>query len=406
MSTERLYYGDAYTLTFDANVIEHLTYHEHPAVVLDRSYFYPEGGGQLPDTGTLNDVRVIDVQTRDSDRAVIHVLAAALHAEQVHGVIDGSRRRDLMRHHSGQHVLSQALLQAAQAQTVSVHMSLDSMTIDVNRPLLTPAEIRTVEALANRIVLEDRPVRAWFPDAAELPALGLRKLPDVSGALRVIDMGGFDVTACGGTHVARTAEIGLIKIIRQEKRGSGTRLEFKCAERALEDYAEKNDVINRLAADLTVAYTELPDSIARLRDENKALRAELKIFREQALDVEARDLVAAAPAQNGYHIVTSVFDRRDANDVKLLAQKIMALPNVVALLGTSGEKAQLIFGRSEDVSVDVVPLLKTALKSLGTDRGGGRPNFAQGGGIPADSAQLKAALDLAKVQHYHDSGAR
>ncbi len=398
MTTERLYYGDSYTFVFDAQVIEHLTYKDHPAVVLDQSYFYPEGGGQLPDTGTLNDVRVLDVQTRDSDRAVIHVLASALDAKSVHGVIDPDRRRDLMRHHSGQHVLSQALSQAAHAETVSVHMSLDSMTIDVNHALLTPAELTAVEALANRIVLEDRPVRAWFPSAAELPTLGLRKLPDVAGAVRVIDMGGFDVTACGGTHVARTGEIGLIKIVKQEKRGNGTRLEYKCALRSLTDYAEKNEVLNRLAAELTVGYTELSDSLNRLRDENKSLRAELKTLHDQALDSEARDLIAAAPTVNNRRLIVAAFSGRDVNDLKLLGQKLVANAGTIVLLGTDGERAQLIFGRAEDVSLDVVPILKAALKSLGTDRGGGRPNFAQGGGIPATLEQVTAALELAKGQ--------
>ncbi len=398
MTTERLYYNDAYTTAFEAVVVERLTQAEHPVVVLDRSYFYPDGGGQLPDTGTLNGVRVLDVQTRDSDRAVIHILEVPLKADQVHGQIDAERRADLRLHHSGQHVLSQALSQAAHAETISVHMSLESMTIDVNRAPVSAAEVSAVEALANRIVLEDRAVRCWFPNPAELPTLGLRKLPDVSGNVRVVDMGGFDVTACGGTHVARTGEIGLIKITKLEKRGSGTRLEFKCGTRALHDYSAKNDIINRLAADLTVGYVELAESVARLRDDNKALRAELKTFHEQTLDAEARDLIAAAGTHNQYHVVVNAYEGRDVNEIKTLVQKLIAQPGTLALIGLAGEKAQLIFGRAEDVPLDVVPALKAALKMLGTDRGGGRPNLAQGGGIPADRAQIEAALAAAKAQ--------
>src|SRR5579871_5640476 len=207
-TTQRLYYDDSYTLGFNADVIEKTTYKDRPALVLDRTYFYPEGGGQPPDTGLLNGVPVIDVQTRDADRGVLHVLEKPLTDQRVEGQIDAERRTDHMQHHSGQHILSQALSQAAHAETVSVHMSADTMTIDVKRTNLTPDEWLAVEALANRIVQENRAVRCWFPEPDELASLALRKMPDVVGKVRIVDVGGFDVTACGGTHVAHTGEIG------------------------------------------------------------------------------------------------------------------------------------------------------------------------------------------------------
>src|SRR5260221_6049945 len=168
MTTERLYYEDSYTLAFSATVLEQTTYKDRPAVVLDRSYFYPEGGGQPADSGQLNGVNVLDAQTREADRAVLNMLETPLADKQVEGQIDPVRRTDHMQHHSGQHVLSQALSQAAQAETVSVHMGADTMTIDVNRNGLSPDEWQQVEALANRIVLENRPVRSWFPNPSEL----------------------------------------------------------------------------------------------------------------------------------------------------------------------------------------------------------------------------------------------
>ncbi len=398
MTTERLYYADAYTLAFDAHIIERIMQADHPAVILDRTYFYPEGGGQPCDTGTLGGVGVIDVQTRESDRAVIHILDTPLAGDTVHGEIDAARRRDLRLHHSGQHILSQALMQAAHAETISVHMSLDSMTIDVNRGLLTAAETRAVEALANRVVQDDLSVRVWFPEAAEVSSLGLRKLPEVSGSLRVVDIGGFDVTACGGTHVARTGEIGLIKIVKAEKRGSGTRVEFKCGLRALDDYTEKSEIITRLAADLSVGYADLPDSVARLRDELRQLRAELKPLRDQALDAEARTLTAGGLDMDGWRVIACAFEGRDSEAIKTLAQKIAAQPNTIALIGLSGDKAQIVIACAEGVTVNAAALLKTALKTLGTERGGGRPNFAQGGEVGADLAQINAALDAAKAQ--------
>ncbi len=396
MTTERLYYNDSYALDFDARVVEQTTYEERPALVLDRTYFYPEGGGQPPDTGQINGVRVIDVQTRETDQAVLHVLEGQLPDTYVEAHIDAARRFDHMQHHSGQHVLSQALSRAAQADTLSVHMSDSTMTIDVNRINLLPEEWLAVEDLANQIVFENRAVRAWFPEPAELKALALRKLPDVSSKVRVVDVGGFDITACGGTHVARTGEIGPIKVVRFERRGDTTRLEFKCGQRALRDYRDKNDVINRLVSDMTVGYWELPDAVKRLRDENKAIQSELKAAREQLSEAEASALLSSASTHGGWQIVAQAFEGRDVGEVRLLAQKLTARPGVIALVGVAGEKAQLLFGRADDVSLDMAQLLKTALAVLKSDRGGGRPNFAQGGGVPASLEAITTAIRQAE----------
>jgi len=393
MTTERLYYDDAYTLHFEANVLEVTTHAQQPALVLDRTYFYPEGGGQPSDRGTLNGVRVRDVQTRPSDRAVLHVLESPLTAQRVIGEIDGERRRDLRSHHSGQHVLSQALERVAQARTLSVHMSETSMTIDVDRVNIAPETWEAVEALANQIVLEDRPVRAWFPTPEELVALNLRKLPEVDGKVRIVDVGGFDITACGGTHVARTGEIGIIKVVKAERRGETTRLEFKCGARALRDFQAKNEVINRLMAALTVGYWELPETVARLQEQNRALQSELRAAREQLAVYEAASLLASASSHGAYRLVARAF-ARSADEVRSLAQALVAESGVVALLGAAGEKAQLIFARSADVALDVLPLLKKALEQLG-GRGGGRPNMAQGGGASADLDQVQAAINAA-----------
>jgi alanyl-tRNA synthetase len=377
-------------------VVEQTTYRQRPALVLDRTYFYPEGGGQPPDTGQINGVRVIDVQTREADQAVLHVLESQLPATHVEGRIDAARRFDHMQHHTGQHVLSQALSQAAQADTLSVHMSDSTMTIDVNRINLSPEEWLAVEELANQVVFENRSVRAWFPEPGELAGLALRKLPDVGGKVRVVDVGGFDITACGGTHVAHTGEIGTIKVVRFERRGDTTRLEFKCGGRSLRDYRDKNDVINRLVSDMTVGYWELPDAVKRLRDENKALQSELKAAREQLSEAEALALLSSASTYGDWQIVARTFEGRDVGEVRLLAQKLTARPSVIALFGIAGEKAQLLFGRAENVSLDMAQLLKTALAVLKSDRGGGRPQFAQGGGVPASLEAVTAAIRQAE----------
>jgi alanyl-tRNA synthetase len=410
VTTERLYYNDSYTTRFNAVITELTTYRDRPAIVLDKTFFYPESGGQPADNGRLRRVTVMDVQIRESDQAVLHILEATPdHLAEVFEVgmevaaeVNDVRRADYRAHHSGQHILSQALIQRAEAETVGFHMSADSITIDVNRANIPENELRNAETLANEIVQSNVEIRAWFPELDELETLQrtgkLRKMPDVVGKVRIVDIGGFDVTACGGTHVARTGEIGMIKIVKTEKRGSTTRIEFRCGVRALSDYRSKHEVITALVNSATVAYTELPDTFARLQTQNKTLQSELKMAMEQLADYEAQDLIRTGEMRGNTVIVARAFVDRDLDRVKLLVQRLVAQPGIVALVGLAGDKAQLMFGRSENVQLDVVPLLKAALKTLGTDRGGGRPNMAQGGGIAASVEQVQAVINAAKDQ--------
>ncbi len=394
MTTQRLYYSDSYTTAFDARCIEHTTLDGAPAVVLDRTYFYPTSGGQPHDTGTLNGVAVVDVAVREGDGAVLHVLAQPLDADEVHGEIDWARRFDYMQHHTGQHILSQAFVRLAEAETVGFHMSADSITIDLDTPALDAALIERVETLANQIVFEDRPVRAWFPDEAELAGLVLRKTPEVGGPLRVVEVADFDLNACGGTHVARTGAVGLIKIVRTERRGEALRVEFRCGGRALADYREKNAIMNQLAAALTTGYWDVPAALERLREENQALRRELRAARSALLEHQARELRAATPHNGAFALVTQVLDD-DPQTARELVQKLIAYPQTIVLCAVAGEKAQIIAARSDDLPHDMVAALKAGLAVLGVDRGGGRPSFAQGGGVAATREALAAALAAA-----------
>ncbi len=393
--TERLYYDDPRTLEFTAHVTERTTYKERPAVVLDRTYFYPESGGQLYDLGTLGGVNVIEVQIRDADHAVLHILESDLDTDTAQGRIDSARRRDLTQHHTAQHILTAALVKAAHAATLSVHMTLESMSIDVDRGPLSQADLMAVEALANEVVQSDLAVRCYWPDAADIPTLGLRKIPDVTGKLRVVEIGGFDVTACGGTHVERTGEIGLIKIIRQEKFKGGARVEFKAAGRVLADYEAKNALAFQLAGDFSVPVTEVPGAVARLRDEAKALRAEMKTLKKQVLDSEAVALLADAVPFGPYKLTRRAFAERPMDELNALASRISSESGHIALLGAAGEKCAFVFACAADVPLDMVTALKTALATLGFERGGGRPKLAQGGGVAATVAQVVAALESA-----------
>lgn len=403
---ERLYYADSYLWTFEADVIERLTIDNQPAVVLNRSAFYPEGGGQPSDRGILNQTRVIDVIERESDGVVLHLLAEPLTSDRVVGTIERARRFDLMQQHTGQHILSEAFIQTANAMTVSFHLNPDpddgALTIDLNTTKLSVAQIDQAEDKANEIVWENRPVIARFVTTDELAALPLRKPPKVETSIRVVEIQGFDWSACGGTHVARTGEVGLIKIVKVERRGSESRIEFRCGGRALSDYRRKHAVISKAAGDLTIGFWELDQAIGRMQADAKALRKQLNDAEVKLQQYEAQDLIAAARVHADYRLIVQTWQNRDAVYLKRMAQLLTAQPKTVALLGANGLSSALVFARSKDLSLDLAAKLKAAAAQLGA-KGGGSPDFAQAGGPVVSEAQLQTALDQMVEQLINES---
>jgi alanyl-tRNA synthetase len=402
---ERLYYSDSYCTTFSARVSECLVLSGSKAVALDRTAFYPTGGGQPHDMGTLNEIPVVDVIEREEDGIVIHVLSSVepedvlRPGDQVQGVIDWLRRFDHMQQHTGQHVLSQAFAQTVDADTVGFHLSDDYSTIDLYCDTLTDEDVSRAEALANQIVFDDRPVAAQFMEPEEAAALPLRKAPPAKNAIRIVQVEGFDWSACGGTHVARTGEIGLIKVVRIERRGTETRVTFLCGQRGLTHYHMLNTLTRDLALHLTVGVEELPLAIERLQTEARTVRKERDRLRELLLDHEAVALIASAQVIGRVSVVREVFKTRDVEEIRRLATRIASQPGHVALLGVEGEKAQLIFARSTDLSYDMRPLLQGACRLVGGGGGGG-PDLAQGGGPHPDRIDeaLQHATDVLRQQ--------
>lgn len=398
--TTRRYYEDSYTTEFSAHITELTDWHGQPAVCLDQTYFYPTSGGQPNDLGTLNDVPVVDVVVREADQAVLHVLAAPLPPQLVMAQIDAARRADHRQQHTGQHILSQAFLRLVEAETVGFHLGLDAVTIDLNIRHLSAADFAHAEALANRVVVQALPVRAWFPADDEIPTLALRKTPDVAGKLRVVAIGEFDITACGGTHVANTAEVQLIKLLKQEKRSGGlVRIVFACGARALADYARKHRLVTQLAADLTCAEDELPETLNRLLAENKQLRRDWQQAQGVLLNAEADALLTTATpdSHTGWRVIRQAWGNRDAADLRRIAVRLTGNPGVLALLAATSDKTTLAFAASDDLPVDLRPVLQSALDALGGGRGGGPPRLVQGGGPLADPAQVAEVLAQAQA---------
>ncbi len=397
--TNRLYYGDSYCTHFTARVIEQCLWEEHPAVVLDRTAFYPTSGGQPADRGTLGGVAVLDVVAREPDGAIVHVLAHTVTGAEVEGEVDWPRRFDHMQQHTGQHILSAAFEQLLDADTVGFHLGADMCTIDLNVARLEPAAVTPVEELVNQVVWENRPVVTRFISPDELAALPLRRPPTVVGPVRIVDIADFDVNPCGGTHVARTGEIGLVKIIRLEYRGDETRVEFLCGKRALYDYRSRSDMIAQLTERLTVGYWELDQAVERLQIEGKRLRKDLRQTRQRLLEVEAGELAEAAVVLTGergpYRIACRVWepaDEKSPDDLRTLAQELVQHQDMLALLaGIDDERTHLIFAKGPDIDPNVATLLRDACAQL-EGKGGGRPNWAQGSAPVTDIVRVRTVF--------------
>lgn len=395
--TVRCYYQDAYTESFEAVVVERLRHNDQLALVLDQTYFYPISGGQPADFGTINGKPVLDVFIREDDGAIIHVVNGEIWTDEIQGEIAWERRFDHMQQHSGQHILSQAFIRVAGAQTVGFHLSENSLTIDLNRGDLAPDEVEAAETLANQIVWEDRPIRIQMVPLRNAGEMNLRKLPEVDGeSIRLVEIESFDRTACGGTHVARTGGVGLIKIVKLEPGGDQLRVEFVCGRRALIDYRRKNRIVTRLAHEFTTGYWEVEQSVAKLREELKHVQRQYKQQRVEMMRLVGNELLTKAVEKQGKRIVTVAFDDKDPDDLKLLANQLAGHPDVVALLGLCGEKARLVFARHEIGPGAMDDLLKSALQVLGNGAGGGAATFAQGGGPPATLERVQKALARAE----------
>ena len=387
--SERSYYTDSYTDTFAATVREQ---HEDPAgvrLVLDHTYFYPTSGGQPNDTGTIDGIPVQDVAIREEDGAIVHLLDRAPNQMAVTAVVDWERRFDHMQQHTGQHILSQSFIQVADAETIGFHLSDETVTIDLDAANLDLEAIKQAELLANRIVWQDRPVIVRWASRAEAVNLPLRKIPDNGNdRLRLIDIMEFDLTACGGTHVARTGEVGLVKVVRQEARGGKTRVEFRCGARALAHYRSLNEVVRELTGLLTTGTVELATSITKLQETEKETRRTMNRLQSELDALQTQQLRQDGRRVGNYTLVVHVFENESAKRLRALASLLAAEDGTVALLGSTGERTHLAFGRAPEAPGAMNELLQDVLHKLGAGSGGGNSSLAQGAGPQVDEQLL------------------
>ena len=431
MATERLYYNDSHLLEFDARVVELNERDDGTmAVTLDRTAFYPTGGGQPNDTGTLGKARVVDCL--DADAAVLHVVEGETlrEGDTVKGKVDWPRRLDHIQQHTGQHILSQAFISLFDAETRGFRMMEQVSEIDV--ALDNPNDNRIEQAidLANQIVWEDRTVHILSATQEQAAALPLRKEPAVPGELRLIEIVGFDLTPCGGTHAQRTGEVGLMAVRSWERAKGLTRIEFVAGGRALADYRRANQTARKVAALFSAGRDDAAVLAAGMLEENKELHRRVRGLGEITARVEAEELlkqaISTASASErgnsptvsergssptvsergssptvregvvqdlGAQVIAKVFDDRDAESLKRLALALVAHPRTIALLGSRDKgAARLVFARSADAHGDMNALMRKACEII-EGRGGGKPDMAQGGGKKVE--KLGEAIDAA-----------
>jgi alanyl-tRNA synthetase len=380
--TDRLYYTDPYSRAFDATVLSLDVSGGRGRVQLDRTCFYPTSGGQPYDVGTLGGVHVVDV-VDESDGSISHVVDTAdtlQIAARVHGVIDWGRRFDHMQQHTGQHLLSAAFDRLFGVRTVSFHLGIDRATIDLARET-TPAEIAAAENEANRIVWEDRPVSIRFATAEEAARLPLRKEPHREGILRLIDIESFDLSACGGTHVARTGEVGVIAVASWERFKGGQRVEFLCGGRALGRFRSLRDATAAAVRLLSTSMAELPNAIERLQAETKDQRRALSALQTELVRYRAEELAAGgAPTARGRLVLRAV--EADANGLKVMASAVVSRPGFIVVLVSPATPNMIVVARSQDVDMESNQILSDLTARFG-GRGGGKSDLAQGGGLDA-----------------------
>src|SRR5256714_2058283 len=426
-TTERLYYADSHLVEFDARVVAVTADSEgRAAVVLDRTAFYPTGGGQPADTGVLGGARVVDCVEAEGGE-VLHVVEgeAPRAGACVRGVVDWPRRLDHVQQHTGQHILSQAFVELYGAQTRSFRMMTDACEIDVDLGDPSDEKIESAVDRANEVVWDDRAVRVHNVTTEEAARMPLRKDSAREGELRIIEIEGFDFSPCGGTHARRTGEVGLIAARHWERAKGLARVTFVAGARALADYRRANRTARDAASLFSVARDEAADAAARLQDENKQLQRRLRASEELAARAEARELVEEADEGGGgtgvaggktrvvegggtgvvvgrgtgvvaggaARVVARGFEGRGAERLRRLASAVAAHANTIALLGSREEGgARLVFARSVEAGADMNALMREACQALG-GRGGGRPDMAQGGGPLAE--KLSDAIEEA-----------
>jgi alanyl-tRNA synthetase len=372
--TEKLYLSDPYTTVFEAQVLScEKDERGRPVALLDRTYFYPESGGQPADRGTIGGAGVVDVQEEENG-PVRHYLAAPVPPGRAECRIDWERRFDHMQQHTGQHVLSRAFIEAGELATISFHLGEEICTIDLDGPALTDEIVEKTELAANTVIWEDRPVEVRTLSPAEIEKEKLRKaLPEGITEVRLVDVQGFDTVGCCGTHVRRAGELGLIKVLKYEKTKGHFRVHFVSGKRAYRDLSKKHEILKRLGNRFTTSSDALEEKLEKLQTEKERLRREQQRLAKRLAGYEADALHAAAEREAGRAIIAQVIAGADEEYVRFVGSLLKNKKATVSLLATEG--GAVVCNASDDLPIDLCSLAVSLAKTRGGG-GGGKGAFA------------------------------
>ena len=389
----KLYYEDQYLKEFTAEIICVIEKNNLYYVSLDKTAFFPGGGGQHCDLGYIDNHKVIDIVEENGE--IYHVTQTKpIKIHRVNCKIDWDRRLDGMQQHLGQHVLSGCFFKLFNANTVSIHLGNEISTVDI-QGYLDEESIRKAERMANEIIYQNIGVNFLTPSKKELKKLNLRRdLPNTNEQIRVVQIGDLDINACCGVHPSRTLDLQAIKIKRWEKHKGATRIEYLAGKRAIEDYFKKDDFRNQICKFLNCGEQDAINSVNKLSSELKACKDENRQIKIEISDYQIKDMIMSAENLGDISVITKIYESGDLKHISKIAEKIVLNDNMIVLLAVKNEeKANLIFAASKNInSISMNDLLKDAI-TLIDGRGGGSKFLAQGGG--KNSSNLQGVIDYA-----------
>lgn len=393
--TEKLYYRDQNLKEFTADIISFKEKEGEYHVQLDRTAFYPEGGGQPADQGLIGQCRVNYVYKEDSE--IYHVIGQMPdQKEKLDCKIDWERRFDLMQQHSGQHLLSAVLESMYQAPTIGFHLSENTVTIDIDC-VMDDKDFELVEERVNQIIYQDREITDQYPEPEELKSMSLRKEPAVEDTIRIIRIKGIDLSPCGGTHLHSTGQIGIISLLDTENYRQGMRITFLCGRRALKDYRFKNEIAAGARSILSVKDKDINSEIKRLKDNLDDKEDQIRDLKHELLDYRVDNLIEQSQEKAGYHIIKKIYTAQEFSDVRYTASKLVAHENNIVIFGQKEDNTvRMILAKSENIDKLNMNKLIGEIMPLLNGNGGGHEYFAQGGGSAANTEQLSAAVAKAE----------
>jgi len=391
-----LYYQDVNQLEFKARVIGKVEIDQRLGVILDQTCFYPEGGGQPSDQGVLDEIPVYDVQKIKGD--IIHFIASDVMSDVVEGKVDGKRRYDFMQQHTGQHILSQSLLRVGKYHTVSVHFGDTYTAIETDAVEIPENSVTAVEKLANEIIRKNLPVKISWVDPEEVDRFHIRRPPPDVEKVRIVQVGDFDASACGGLHMSSTAEVGMAKIIGQEKIRGRTRVHVKIGDRVLDDYSHKIEILRELGNILTCGEDVMIKRVIDLQEQLKNAQREVLSLQSDRMDYFAQDAIARGKKIRHILFVQQIFENADHTLLKIFVDRVLSAPDRLVIgIGALREHFNWMISHSLSQPLNLVQVIQELLPVIDA-KGGGSPGLVQGVGknpaaIPTFIEQFKQKLE-------------